>query len=285
MKRHVAHHGEARRFEADDLQYYANIARLTAAESLRDPDKLHLAAQDSIAYAGISLIARRDSATVVPAWELACRMSVAVFEAALYQDHLPASIELSGGQFVTVTSRVSPHLVHAIDWVHAYALALSCRDQRALNVLCQVSAALLRESPTECDEFVFSLVEALRALHQGRHDVALALLETVLKTDPSSFHVAPAWAFDVALPFVDIVRRFILKEHDAFDHALAGALELHRTYYEKVPEWGFDPRSYVATLTLGVACLAVDHGFPIEVDSAYIPDLILRPIADAPFTT
>jgi hypothetical protein len=209
MKRHVAHHGEARRFEADDLQYYANIARLTAAESLRDPDKLHLAAQDSIAYAGISLIARRDSATVVPAWELACRMSVAVFEAALYQDHLPASIELSGGQFVTVTSRVSPHLVHAIDWVHAYALALSCRDQRALNVLCQVSAALLRESPTECDEFVFSLVEALRALHQGRHDVALALLETVLKTDPSSFHVAPAWAFDVALPFVDIVRRFI----------------------------------------------------------------------------
>jgi hypothetical protein len=41
----------------------------------------------------------------------------------------------------------------------------------------------------------------------------------------------------------------------------------------------------VATLTLGVACLAVDHGFPIEVDSAYIPDLILRPIADAPFTT
>ncbi|MEU8626683.1 immunity 49 family protein [Streptomyces sp. NPDC048669] len=58
------------------------------------------------------------------------------------------------------------------------------------------------------------------------------------------------------------------------NEALAEALELHRAYWGS-PERADDIAGFLALGPLAVACLAHDAGFPIEVESEYLPVRLL----------
>ena len=58
--------------------------------------------------------------------------------------------------------------------------------------------------------------------------------------------------------------------------ALVRALQLHKEYWTKDEDRRLTTEGAVALGPLAVACLAYDVGMPIEVESEYLPEYLLK---------
>lgn len=271
--RHHAHEQSLNR----DVDYYAARIEVDEAAAMRDPSNLGRLAGSALAHAGMLALADPNAPALQSSWGRSAYASAGVFVAAAAEDRLPVNVRLSPGREVVVSHAISSHIVDANSWVHAFAMALTVRDEALLDTLCSLDPAVLRRSPTECDEFVFTLVDALRALHRRSTDTSALLLEALRQTASENLVVAPDWALDIAVPFIDMIFRLLDRDQTGFDAALMKALERHRAYYLRFPDWVTDPRGFIARLPLAAACLAVDSGFEVRVKTEYLPEVILIP--------
>jgi Immunity protein 49 len=73
-----------------------------------------------------------------------------------------------------------------------------------------------------------------------------------------------------------MILRIIEGDAQAFNESLAKALELHKKHYSSDERMSGDPRGFIAIAPLGITCYAYDAGFPIEVESDYIPKYIVE---------
>ncbi|WNF27163.1 immunity 49 family protein [Streptomyces sp. C11-1] len=168
------------------------------------------------------------------------------------------------------------YYAHAGAWLTAFYLAVACREKNRLTALCQVPVSLLRQSSAPFDEFVYAWIETLQDYWLGGPDLGAKLVAAIDGTDPSRDHISdPETTAKILYPPMEMFHRLVREDHSGFNQALADALQWHKEYWS-TEDNSLQATGLVALPALAVACLAYDAGFPIEVESEYLPIALLE---------
>ncbi|MGW7364315.1 immunity 49 family protein [Streptomyces sp. NPDC054841] len=159
-------------------------------------------------------------------------------------------------------------------WLTTFWLAVVCRDQKRMTELCQVP--LDRIASGGHDEFVGHWVDTVQTYWLQGPDLAEKLTRTIETSHPDVVVQTPSGLLQTVLaPPIQLFYRFVTNNRDSFNEALGHALELHKAYWTTDEKRAADPAGHLALAPLTLACLAYDAGFPIEVESGYLPHHLL----------
>lgn len=163
------------------------------------------------------------------------------------------------------------------NWLESFWLAVICREKDRMTELCQVPVDVLRQgAPDAFDEYVYSWVDALQCYWLRQGDVAEKLMKAMELTQPDELREGSREVvLHLMYPTIPVFIRFLQRDNDGFNEALAQALRWHKGY------WDTEDRSHINTGTvalgpLAVACMARDTGVPVEVESGYMPKHLLE---------
>lgn len=166
---------------------------------------------------------------------------------------------------------------NAGNWLTAFWFAIVCRDQARMTQLCEVSLDLLRASGAQGDEYVYHWVDSLQTYWREAPGLVEKLTTTMNTSSPEIATIAPRDLLQrVLYQPINLFYRFLLKDHDAFNQALLEAVEAHKAYWTADEDRAGSVEGYLALGPLAIACLAHDAGFPIEVESDYLPKHLLE---------
>ncbi|MBT2545641.1 immunity 49 family protein [Streptomyces sp. ISL-44] len=149
-------------------------------------------------------------------------------------------------------------------WINVFYLSVICRDKARLDALCEIPPSLLQASGAEFDQ----LLQAAEGLAPEAAPIS-----------------GPEMTTKILWPVVDLFHRFVTADHDQFNRSLTNALTLHKQYWTADEGLARDARGLVAIGPLAMACLAYDAGFPVDVESEYLPKHLLKRTWVGEFTT
>lgn len=201
------------------------------------------------------------------------QVGAAAFSAACITE---GSIETRIAHEMRTISATGPQFyANAGNWLTALWFVIICRDQNRMGQLCRVPLDTLRASGAVGDDYVYHWVDALQTYWHEQPGLPEELTEAIEQSHPDIATIAPRELLQCVLyPPINLFYKFLRRDHDSFNEALAEALELHRAYWGS-PERADDIAGFLALGPLAVACLAHDAGFPIEVESEYLPVRLL----------
>ncbi|MFD8910705.1 immunity 49 family protein [Streptomyces sp. NPDC059575] len=217
-------------------------------------------------------------ASELPTWEAAVtamQVRQAAFAAAVRTEGVVRcrivgevrSIPATGPQFYA----------NAGNWLSAFWLAIVCRDQVRMTELCEVPLEVLRASGVRGDEYVYSWIDVLQTYWLERPGLVEKLGSAIDNSFPEVATIAPRDLLqNVLYPPISLFCQFLRKDHGAFNVALTEALQLHRAYWTADDERANDFAGVVSFSLLAITCLAHDAGFPIDVESDYLPKHLLE---------
>lgn len=181
--------------------------------------------------------------------------------------HEVREVEASGPQYYA----------SAANWLDAFWLAVICREADRMTELCRVPVDVLRQgAPDAFDEYIYSWVGALQCYWLREGDVASHLMAAMEQTDPAQLRESSQdQVLRVMYPSIVVFLRFLQRDNEGFNRALTQALTWHKEY------WDTEDRSFIASgnIALGplaLACMARDSGFPLEVESPYMPKYLIE---------
>jgi hypothetical protein len=136
---------------------------------------------------------------------------------------------------------------------------------------------VLRASGADHDDYLYHWVAALQAYWLKRPELVPELTLTFQRSHPDVAAIADRdYIQQVAYPPINLFYKFLQKDEEGFHAALVEALELHKRYWTATPERAEDIDGLVPYGILAVTCLAYDAGIPVEVESSYLPELLLK---------
>ncbi|MEU4873342.1 immunity 49 family protein [Streptomyces sp. NPDC021608] len=189
------------------------------------------------------------------AWVMAMQVGSALFASATAPEG--STVECVIAHEVRTIPAVGPtHFTDAGTWLDAFWLAVVCRDQARMTALCQVPIETLRASGAVFEEYIYHWVDALQTYWLERPGLGDKLVAAFDGTDPDRLRVAD--------------RELMLKV------ALVRALELHKDYWTADPEREESGDGDIPLAVLAITCLAYDAGRPIDVESEYLPEHLLK---------
>lgn len=169
------------------------------------------------------------------------------------------------------------HSSNAGSWISAFWLALICRDRDRAEALCRVPISLLRAAGAEFDEYVYDWVDSLQTYWLLRPGLVGKLTATIEGTHTEVARIAGRELMTRILYHpINLFHRYLREDHVGFNEALAQALEMHKEYWSANDQRAGDPTGFVALGPLAIASLAYDAGFPVEVESEYLPRCLLE---------
>ncbi|EPH40644.1 hypothetical protein STRAU_6341 [Streptomyces aurantiacus JA 4570] len=169
------------------------------------------------------------------------------------------------------------HFTDAGNWVTAFWLAVSCREQGRMTELANVPVELLRESDAVYDEYIYSWVDALQTYWMERPGLGEKLIAAFNGTDPETLRVADReLMLKILYPPLNLFLQFVKRDQENFNAALVEALTLHKEYWTQTEDRRLSTDGAVAIGPLAVACLAHDAGMAVEVESDYLPKHLLQ---------
>ncbi|MEU6443009.1 immunity 49 family protein [Streptomyces sp. NPDC047046] len=161
-------------------------------------------------------------------------------------------------------------------WLDAFFLAVVCRDGPRADALCEIPVALMREAPFCFDEYLPNWVDALQSYCVGRSDLAEKLTAAIQLSHPSVLRVVDGETMNKVLyPPINLFYLFLRDKREEFGPALIDALKLHKSYWSANEDSVKGIAGFFSLPLLAMACLARDAGFPIDVESPYIPHFLL----------
>lgn len=179
----------------------------------------------------------------------------------------PRPVTATGPQFYT----------DAGNWLYAFYLAVICRDQARVTKLCEVPLETLRAAEARADEYLYDWVDTLRAYGLTQPGLLEKLGRTIRGAAAEEAVVSPTDLLrDVLFPPFALFRQFLREDHDAFNTVLREALWRHRAYWSADEQRADDFDGVVSFGLLAVTCLAHDAGFPVDVESDYLPEHLLE---------
>ncbi|MGW0842234.1 immunity 49 family protein [Streptomyces sp. NPDC002787] len=209
------------------------------------------------------------------AWVTAMQMGSAWFTMATAPEGGTVTCRIKEKERNLPPTGPQPH-VNASSWVTAFYLALICRENDRLSELARVPISLLRESGATFDEYVYSWVETLQRFWLGQDGVGDHLVAAVDGTGPDSARWADQdYMSSILSPPIILFYRYLREDHEKFNEALVDALRWHKEYWTADDDRAINSDGLVAFGPLAIACLAHDKGFPIEVESEYLPKALL----------
>lgn len=213
-------------------------------------------------------------AAIFPTWEAwvnAMQVGSALFAAATTSEervqcriaHKDRTVQATGPQWY----------VHPGSWLTSFYLAVVCREKDRITALCRVPLSLLRENGSRFGEYDYAWIDTLQTYWLGGQDLVPKLVAAVDGTDPETV-ADPETVGKLLYPPMEMFHRFIRKDNDGFNRALAMALELHKQYWSE-EDRAFQIPGLVALAPLAMACLAHDAGIPVDVESEYLPAVLI----------
>ncbi|MEW1660578.1 immunity 49 family protein [Streptomyces sp. NPDC093707] len=211
-------------------------------------------------------------ASIFPTWDAwvnAMQVSPVVFAAATTtEEHVQCRIAHKDR---TLRATGPQWYVNPGSWLSAFYLAVVCREKERITSLCQVPIALLRENGSCFDEYHYAWLDTLQTYWRGGPDLVPKLVAAVDGTD-AAIATDTETAGKLLYPPMEMFHRFIRKDQDGFNKALTNALQWHKQYWSE-EERAFDSSGLVA---LAMACIAHDAGMPIEIESEYLPAVLIK---------
>ncbi|MFC7845766.1 immunity 49 family protein [Streptomyces sp. NPDC057382] len=206
------------------------------------------------------------------AWVTAMQVGSAVFATATATDgqvrcriaHEDRTLQATGPQWY----------VNPGSWLSAFYLAVICRERDRITALCQVPLSLLRENGGQFEEYHYAWIDTLQTYWLGGPDLVPKLVAAVDGTEPEAV-ADPETVSKLLYPPMEVFHRFIRKDPETFNQALARALELHKQYWSE-KDRVFQASGLVALAPLAIACFAHDAGLPIEAESEYLPAVLIK---------
>ncbi|MFF4324621.1 immunity 49 family protein [Streptomyces sp. NPDC001568] len=169
------------------------------------------------------------------------------------------------------------HEARPSSWLRAFWYAIITRDQPRMTELCELPLDVLRASGADHDDYLYHWVATLQAYWLKRPELVEELTATFDRSHPDVAVIAGReYIQHLAYPPINLFYKFLRKDEDGFHTALVEALELHKQYWTTTPERTEDIDGRVPVAILAVACLAYDGGIPVRVESAYLPEHLLR---------
>ncbi|WP_327227525.1 immunity 49 family protein [Streptomyces platensis] len=214
-------------------------------------------------------------AAIFPTWDAwvnAMQVGSALFAAATTtEEHVQRRIAHKDR---TLRATGAQWYVHPGTWLSAFYLAVVCREKDRITALCRVPLSLLRENGSRFGEYDYAWIDTLQTYWLGGQDLVPKLVTAVDATDPEAVD-DPEAVGKLLYPPMEMFHRFIRKDRDGFNRALANALQWHKQYWSD-EERAFQISGLVALAPLAMACIAHDAGIPIEVESEYLPAVLIK---------
>lgn len=175
---------------------------------------------------------------------------------------------------------------NAGNWLTAFWFAIICRDQARMTQMCEVPLEVLRASGAHGDEYVYHWVDTMQTYWLERPGLVDKLATTIDNSYPEVATIASRDLIqNILYQPINLFYQFLRKDHAAFNSALYEALQLHKAYWTADEKRTNDLAGAVALGPLAIACLAYDAGFPIDVESDYLPKHLLEREWVGEFTT
>ncbi|WP_327358510.1 immunity 49 family protein [Streptomyces sp. NBC_01304] len=257
--------------EAPDV---AQLARTTGdfiARIAEDPAALAeaFASAVTLAHAHCATDPKADRVETWDAWATAVQLGSALFSGAQPQTcYLGEDIEAQ----LPLVPAAPPADARA--WLDAFYLAVVCRQQGRADRLCEVPLDVLRQDDS-VDAYVFHWIDALQTFWLRRRpldDVVEKLVATIEASEPAGLTHAPKDFVNlIDYQPVALFHRLITRDHDAFNEALATALDHYGDY------WGDSaaPRGRVALGLLAMTSLAYAWDFPVNPNWPCLPTYLV----------
>ncbi|MFF9058385.1 immunity 49 family protein [Streptomyces sp. NPDC014882] len=210
------------------------------------------------------------------AWVMAMQVGSALFASATAPEG--STVEcMIGHEVRTIPAVGITHFVDAGTWLDAFWLAVVCRDQVRMTQLCQVPIETLRASGAVFEEYVYHWVDALQTYWLERPGLGDKLVAAFDGTDPDRLRFMDRETMlKVLYPPINLFYRFVGQDPVKFNEALVQALQLHKEYWTANEERQETSDGDVPLAILALTCLAHDAGRPIEVESEYLPEHLLK---------
>ncbi|MGW3194018.1 immunity 49 family protein [Streptomyces sp. NPDC001118] len=210
------------------------------------------------------------------AWVMAMQVGSALFASATAPEG--STVEhLIAHKIRSIPAGGPKHFTDAGTWLEAFWLAVVCRDQDRMTQLCQVPIETLRASGAVFEEYIYDWVETLQTYWLERPGLGEKLTAAFDGTDPDRLRVIDReMMLKVLYPPINLFYRFISRDPVKFNEALVQALELHKEYWTADPEREESGGGDIPLAVLAITCLAYDAGRPIEVESEYLPEHLLK---------
>ncbi|GLX18831.1 immunity 49 family protein [Streptomyces lavendulae] len=169
------------------------------------------------------------------------------------------------------------HAARSSAWLQAFWYAIITRDQPKMTELCELPIDVLRAAGADHDDFLYHWVATLQAYWLKRPELVEELTATFDRSHPDVAVIAGReYIQHIAYPPINLFYKFLRKDEEGFHTALLAALELHKQYWTATPERAGDIEGRVPVAVLAIACLAYDGGIPVNVQSPYLPEHLLK---------
>lgn len=210
------------------------------------------------------------------AWETAMQAGSALFATTSAAEGTAVTVTINGLER-SLPATGPQSCAHAGNWVTSFYLALICRSGEHLDSLARVPVSVLRASDVVFDDFVYSWVETLKSFWCGRQDLRthLSAAHGVGRPEEARYEV-PEVVPQILRPPIDLFHHYLRQDHEEFGLALADALRRHKKYWTATEARAVEADGLVALGPLAVACIARDGGFPIDIESEYLPKALLE---------
>jgi hypothetical protein len=260
-------------FGAEDLEH--SLSRVT-----KKPNNLNSLFRNAISYAGYLSVLEPNSPKLKRALTIAANSAMSIFALADNSITIEYDLWVGEGEAFSFPQTGPTSYSHSGTWQTGYYLALACREKHVLDSLVTKPTDIARQSSTTANEYEYLMIDALKSLYDPETPIAEVpkkLNTALIATDPEKvMKMTIDVTLDIAVPEMEMIFRLLEGDGEAFNTALAKALELHKKHWSSTEQMSGDPRGFIAIAPLGIACYAYDMGFPIEVESEYIPKYILE---------
>lgn len=174
------------------------------------------------------------------------------------------------------------------NWLEAYFLARTCRDEEKLEFLSRIPVDTIRsaqvESGFDYDEYVYSWISALQDYTLDRSTLSRNLLRALELSDPrENPDTDSGYLNKIILPQINALLRAAELNTEEFNQGLDKGLRSFRSYYTESPERAKDLNGVLPLGLFAISCMAFDlgnehAGFNPEFNTDYLPDHILMRI-------
>ncbi|WP_369387195.1 immunity 49 family protein [Streptomyces sp. CG1] len=208
------------------------------------------------------------------AWVSSMQVGSALFASAMATE---GSVQCRISEKVRTIQATGPqYYTDASKWITAFWLAIICRAYDRMTALAQVPISLLRDSGAVFDEYIYAWIDTLQTWWLRGGDLGEKLKAALEGTAPDALQVADRdEMLKILYPPINLFLRYIVQDHQQFNADLVKTLEWHKDYWSETEERAGNSAGLVALGPLAIACLAHDAGFPIDVESEYLPECLL----------
>jgi hypothetical protein len=239
-------------------------------KSIGEITGLYDGAKDGAAY--LSLF-EPQSPKIFYLLEMAAEASSALFQMGVSSSE---TITITiGERSFTTKPYFNESTVHVRAWIDAFFLAAIVRRDDLSDILCEVDIELLRKSSTKGEEYCYSYVDFLKAVHQKR-ELSQLLKKTIEDTDPSMIKYDLQFALHTSVQEMGLFLNLYNNDETGFNKRLEKALLDHKKIWSmKKNDRNINPDGFLAIGPLAIAGMAFQKGFNIEVESDYTPRFII----------